>query len=499
MKKVFKNVISSTLPQIINILSNLILPGLIIAKFGSDINGLVSTTKTIISYISLVGAGIATAVTQALYQPVANEDDLAVKGMLRSANGMFNRYGWLFLMITLIVAVVYPFAIDSEIPYFTVMLLLIVMSLSGASEFFAIGRCRALLYAHQKVYVCSIVQAASLLLSLGLAVLMLHLDAGIILVQFAISFVYVLRGFLLTTYINRSYPQYSDYKNAPLMPTAIAKRKDAMIHQLAGLVVTGSQAAILTLLIDLKAASIYSVYNIVLYGIRNICSNLCTAINPFLGKKYALNQKDELKRIYNAVEFVFFYFVTFVLMVTAAMLVPFVSLYTRGADINYIYPTFALIFVVSSFFYIIKLPGTALINVVGHFKETRVRALLEAGFSLIFSLIFTLLVGKEGVLIGTALALGWRCIDTVVYSSRHILDASWCRSIFRVIISFANVLAFGLISVKMAVTVNSWMDWIVFSVIYSVIAIAILALEAVLLEMSAVKLVIHFFKRKSKN
>lgn len=496
MKKVFKNVISSTLPQIVNILSNLILPGLIIAKFGSDVNGLVSTTKTVISYISLVGAGIATAVTQALYQPVANEDDLAVKGMLRSANGMFNRYGWLFLMITLIVAAVYPFAIDSEIPYFTVMLLLIVMSISGASEFFAIGRCRALLYAHQKVYVCSIVQALSLLLSLGLAVLMLHLDAGIILVQFAISFVYVLRGFLLTAYINRSYPQYSDYKSAPLMPTAIAKRRDAMIHQLAGLVVTGSQAAILTLLVDLKAASIYSVYNIVLYGIRNICSNLCTAINPFLGKRYALNQKEELKRIYNAVEFVFFYFVTFVLMVTAAMLVPFVSLYTRDADINYIYPVFALLFVVSSFFYIIKLPGTALINVAGHFKETRVRALLEAGLSLIFSLIFTLLLGKEGVLIGTALALGWRCIDTVVYSSKHILETSMGRSIFRVSLSFVNVLSFGLISLKMALTVGSWMDWIVYSVIHSVIAIAILAVEAVLLEMSAVKLVLRFFKRK---
>lgn len=282
------------------------------------------------------------------------------------------------------------------------------------------------------------------------------------------------------------------------MPTAIAKRNDAMVHQLAGLVVTGSQAAILTLMVDLKAASIYSVYNIVLYGIRNICSNLCTAINPFLGKKYALNQKDELKRIYNAVEFVFFYFVTFVLMVTAAMLVPFVSLYTRDADINYIYPTFALLFVISSFFYIIKLPGTALINVAGHFKETKVRALLEAGFSLGFSLIFTLLLGKEGVLIGSALALGWRCVDTVVYSSKHILDTSWSRSIFRVTLSFANVILFGLISLKMTLTVNSWMDWIVYSVICSVIAIVMLATEALILELPALKLVLQFFKRKRK-
>lgn len=496
MKKVFKNVISSTLPQIVNILSNLILPGLIIAQFGSEINGLVSTTKTIVSYISLVGAGIATAVTQALYQPVANEDNLAVRGMLRSANEMFNRYGLLFLAITLIVALVYPVAIDSEIPYFTVMFLLIVMSISGASEFFAIGRCRALLYAHQKVYVCSIIQAISLLLSLGLAVLMLYSGVGIIFVQFAISFVYVLRGFLLTYYIKRTYPQYSDYKNAPLMPTAIAKRKDAMIHQLAGLVVTGSQAAILTLLVDLKAASIYSVYNIVLYGIRNICSNLCTAINPFLGKKYALNQKDELKKIYNAVEFVFFYFITFVLMVTAAMLVPFVSLYTKDADINYIYPMFALLFVISSFFYIIKLPGTALINVAGHFKETRGRALLEAGLSMTFSFFLTLRIGMEGVLLGTALALGWRCIDTIVYSSKHILGAPWLRSIIRLIISFANVLMFGVMSSKIGYTIDSWIGWIIVASVYSIISIVILTIESLLLERSTVILVISFFKKK---
>ena len=53
MKKVWKNVFASALPQIMNIISNLILPSLIIAKFGSEINGLVTSTKTIISYIQV--------------------------------------------------------------------------------------------------------------------------------------------------------------------------------------------------------------------------------------------------------------------------------------------------------------------------------------------------------------------------------------------------------------------------------------------------------------
>ncbi len=487
---------SSTLPQLVNILTNLILPGLIIARFGSDVNGLVSTTKTVVSYISLVGAGIATAVTQALYQPVANDDDDSVKGMLRSANGMFTRYGMIFIGITILVSLAYPFAIRSDIPYITVAGLLLVMSISGASEFFAIGRCRALLYAHQKVYVCSLIQALSLLLSLILAVIMLRLDAGIIFVQFAISFVYILRGFFLTAYVRKRYPQYTDYKSTAPIPTAIQKRKDAMIHQLAGLAVTGSQSAILTLLVDLKAASVYSVYNIVLYGIRNICSNLCTAITPFFGKKYALREYGALKRMYGAVEFVFFFFVTFVLMVTAAMIVPFVSLYTKGADIDYIYPSFAFLFVISTSFYILKLPGTALINVAGHFKETKWRAILEAVLSVVLGVVLTLLLGKNGILIGTGLALGWRCVDTILYSSKYILNCSFGRSVARLIASLANVLLFGFLSGRIGLTADSWWEWIGISVVCSLVAFFTLLAESLLLERKSLLLVGRYLHKK---
>jgi len=495
VKKVLKNLISSVLPQIVNIISNLILPGLIIAQFGSDVNGLVSTTKTVISYISLVGAGIATAVTQALYQPVANKDDNAVKGMLRSANGMFNRYGAIFVIITFCVAIIYPFAIQSDIPHLTVAGLLIVMSISGASEFFAIGRCRALLYAHQKVYVCSLIQAVSLLFSLLLAVFMLKINTGIIAVQFSVSFVYVMRGFLLTSYIKRNYPQYSDYKKADPVDAAIQKRKDAMVHQLAGLAVTGSQSAILTLLVDLKAASIYSVYNIVLYGIKTICSNLCTAITPFLGKKYALNLNHQLRKMYNIVEFSFFSLVTFVLSVTVATLVPFVGIYTKSADMNYIYPTFAVLFVISSAFYILKLPGTALINVAGHFKETKWRALLEAGLSVVLSVAFTLLIGKNGVLLGTAVALGWRCIDTVVYAAKKILKASYKRTLLRLGVFFVDLAFFKVLSDRVGFIPANYGQWILMAVVFSAIAGVVLLLEALVFERDTIKQIVSYIKK----
>lgn len=104
MKKVLKNVLASALPQIMNIITNLILPTLIISRFGSEVNGLISSTKIIVSYISLVGAGIATSVTQALYVPVAKNDTKAIKGMLNAANKMFNKFGFVYCIIAIVVA-----------------------------------------------------------------------------------------------------------------------------------------------------------------------------------------------------------------------------------------------------------------------------------------------------------------------------------------------------------------------------------------------------------
>jgi hypothetical protein len=177
------------------------------------------------------------------------------------------------------------------------------------------------------------------------------------------------------------------------------------------------------------------------------------------------------------------------------MIVPFVTLYTQDADINYVYPTFALLFVLSSLFYIVKLPSTALINVAGHFKETKWRALLEAGLSLGLSVGFTLLIGKNGVLVGTGIALGWRCVDAITYSCKYILQTTCRRSLIRLMVSLLNVGVFKLLSDQIQFTINSWIDWIVIAIGFSVVALLILVVEVLILEKESLKLVKSYFYR----
>ncbi len=494
-KSIFKNVVASALPQVANIISNLILPTLIIVAYGSSINGLTSTIKQIISYVSLIGMGIAVATTQSLYAPVAKNDIKTVCGMLKAADKMFNRSGTAYTIIVLIVSFIYPLFVIGDVNYITMVGLMIVMSVSGASEFFVVGRCRSLLYAHQKVYISSIIQAVSIILSLGCALVLIKLNYGIIVVQLSISGVYIFRAIGLELYVRKNYSEYRDYKQYKPIDKAVEKRNDALIHQITGLISTGSQSIVLSVIVGLEAASVFAVYNIVFSGLLSVCSNINTAITPFLGRTIAVGDIIKVKKQFNILEFCFFNISAFIFAVCSVMIIPFISLYTRGADINYIDPLMALFFVIYSTCNVLRLPGQAIINASGSFKETRWRAIIEASSCLVLSIIFTLIWGRIGVLVGTSFSMAWRCIDIIVYANSNILNQSNKKSLFRLVRSFAVIFIIWYLFRQLDVTLTTYIQWVCYSLLVAIITIFIMLINVMVFDRGAIKNIVKELKK----
>lgn len=380
--------------------------------------------------------------------------------MLHAAHNMFRKYGIIYCCITVVCAVLYPMMLDTDIEPVLITALLIVMSLSGASEFFAIGRCRSLLYAHQSVYICSVVQAISLLIGLVLALVMLKASASFVLIQLAISGTYVLRGLFLTALIRKKYPQYSGYMKIAPIDSATAKRKDALVHQLSGLAVTASQTIILSTFVGLEAASIYAVYNIIYSGLQSICSNVNTALMPYLGRYYALGEMEKLREVFGLLELAFFSAVLVVYATAIYTIIPFVTLYTAGADIDYVNYAFATIFAFGSASYVLKLPGTSLYNAAGQFRETKSRAIAEAIICVGVSLVMTFFVGLYGVVIGFTTAVGWRCLDTIAYSSRHVLKTSCIRSLKRVCVVYGVIALASWMGAVIPFSADGYHEWL---------------------------------------
>ena len=73
-KKAILNIISSLLLQVTTLICGFIVPKIIIEKFGSNVNGLVSSITQFLAYITLLEAGIGPVIKSALYGPIAKKD-----------------------------------------------------------------------------------------------------------------------------------------------------------------------------------------------------------------------------------------------------------------------------------------------------------------------------------------------------------------------------------------------------------------------------------------
>ena len=73
-KSAILSTVTSILLQVLNIISALIIPRMIIAAYGSDVNGVISSITQFLGYVSLLQAGVGAAFRASLYKPLSDGD-----------------------------------------------------------------------------------------------------------------------------------------------------------------------------------------------------------------------------------------------------------------------------------------------------------------------------------------------------------------------------------------------------------------------------------------
>ena len=183
-------------------------------------------------------------------------------------------------------------------------------------------------------------------------------------------------------YVKRKY-KYLDLSIKPLF-SEINQRGDAVVHQISGLIVMGSSTLIISILLGLEEASIYSVYSIVFNGINVLCSAFSNAIYSAFGELITRNEQRTLQSSYDTYEYIYFIMISIVYCCTYILIMPFIKLYTTNMqDINYYLPSLALLFIVVGVGNNLRVPANTIVTGAGHFKETKIYAIIEMLINLI--------------------------------------------------------------------------------------------------------------------
>ena len=451
--------------QLAVILTGFLVPRLIIGAYGSEVNGLVSSLTQFIAYFALVEAGISGAAVVMLYKPLADESWSLINKILTAAKRFYQRSGYVFVVLVLLLAVLYPaFGRVTFLSNVEIALLVIALGGKGCIDFFTLSKYRVLLTADRKTWVIQLASALYQILNTVIIALLIEQGCPVVIVYYLSLVAVFARTVILVVYTKRHYRKARFNVNDEGM--TLDQRWDVLFLQLLGVVQQGAPIIIATIVLeDYSLVSVFSIYLLISSGLQQLPNFLATGLQASFGELIAKNEKRALKKAYAAYELLTYVTVVVVCACGFVLIMPFVSLYMAGVtDQNYFYPALGFFCVLNVVLYHAKSPQGLLIIAAGHYRETRWRSLAQAIILVVASTVLGIQFGMVGIFAGMCVSNIYRSIDLLFYVPTQITDERISSSVRRLASNAMALVASIVICAQLPISANTWFEWFVWAV-----------------------------------
>lgn len=465
--KLLHNTVSSFIFQITTIICGFILPRLILSAFGTTVNGLVSSITQFLGVIAFLELGVGTVVQSSLYKPLADKDYESVSKIISSANKFFSRLGEILFIYVILLALFYPNFTKTNFSWLYIATLIVAMSINSFAQYYFGIVNRLLLTADQRGYIQYTAQTIAVVGNTLVCYILIQFGAGIQVVKLTTSLIYLLQPFLVFLYVKEHYniDRHANYTEEP-----IKQKWNGIAQHVAAVILDGTDTIVLTLFATLADVSIYSVYFLVVKGVKQLFLSMTNGITSLIGELWSKQELDELNKTFAWTEWIIHSGTTFVFGLTAILIVPFIRVYTFGVnDANYIQPLFAVLIVAANAGHCLRLPYNIIILAGGHYKQTQNNYIIAAIMNITISIITVKTWGLIGVAIGTLVAMGYQTIWMAIYDSKNLIK--WpLKNFAKQVFVDALTVVFGYFAAHLfAMNSISYLGWIILAIKTSVL------------------------------
>lgn len=470
-KNVALTVGTSLLSEGVALICGLILPKMILTTFGSEYNGITQSISQFISYISLMKAGIGGATAVALYKPLAENDTKEISEVLYSTEKFMRKIAFIFVLFTIGLSIVYPILFARDYDWFFTASLIFIISISIFGQYYFGFTYQTLLSADQKDYITTMLEILTTILNTIVAVILMRRNMSLHVVKLGSSLVNLISPIFLYVYCHRKYHLMKVKPKEDKIP----QKWDAAAHEVASFINNNTDVIILTMFTDMKEITVYTVYHYVIANLKKIVTKFTVGFGAAFGDMYARNQIDAMHKNLGIFELLIYSFTSILYSVALVMMIPFVSVYTKGVDdVNYIRSVFSLVLILGGVFNCFRVPYRAITIAAGHYRQTRNGAIMEAVINIVVSVLGVIAFGLVGVALGTLCAMVFRTLQYVFYLSDNIMYRKVSFFVKHATICLGIIASVWLISrLYMPPLFDNWPMWIKYSIINTVLAVVL--------------------------
>lgn len=461
-KKLALNTITSLVLQVVSVICGFILPRLILESFGSDVNGLVNSITQFLGVITLLDLGVGAVVQSALYKPLADNDTNMISKIYVSANKFFRRLAEILLVYVVLLMIFYPMLVNKSFGHMYTALLIAAICISSFAQYYFGIVNSLLLNADQRGYIQYVAQIITLILNTFACYIIIKLGASIQIVKLTTSLIFLLRPLFLVFYVKK---HYSIDKKITYTEEPIKQKWNGMAQHFASYVLNGTDNIVLTMFSTLGNVSIYSVYNVVIIGVKNALLSVTNGFQSLIGEMLAKKETMKLNAFFGFVEWFLHTGTTLVFGCTGVLIVDFVRVYTYGInDADYIQPLFAVLITIANAGHCLRLPYNILILAAGHYKQTQSNYIIAMILNIVVSIATVKMWGLVGVAIGTLIAMAYQTVWMAKYDSKNIICWPFKNFLKQCGVDAITVIIASLATFKIPMLSVSYVSWFLLAI-----------------------------------
>lgn len=491
-KKLALNTTTALALQISSLICGFILPRLILRSYGSETNGLVTSIAQFLSAISFLDAGMGAVVASSLYKPLADHDNDQMSRIMVSASRFYKTLAAIFIVYVAGLCIIYPQVVESGFSFGYSSSLILIMCIDQFARFYFGIVYGTLLQADQREYIQNIAQIVTVLTNTAATAVIIKFGASIQAVKLVTSLIFLLRPLILRIYVRRHYciNWKIAYDKEP-----IEQKWNGIAQHISNTVLVGTDTIVLSLFSSLSNVSIYSVYFLVINGVKMIFSSITDSFMPLFGDLWAKHEQKKLGEVFSIFTWVIHNAVVVVFGCTSVLIVPFVRVYTAGiVDIDYIVPLFGLLLSVAYGFYMIKMPYNLMIKAAGHYKQTQGNYIITMCINIVLSVATVIQYGLVGVAIGTLVAMVFQALWTAYYNSKVLIEQSFGDVIKMLIMDITEFITAYVLTYRMALPSISYLSWVILAVKVTLIWLAVVFAFNIAFGLKRIRFAISYIK-----
>lgn len=356
----------------------------------------------IINILSLSELGVGSAITYALYKPVARNDIEKQKSLIRVFRNIY------FIIAGIVCAlglVLIPFLgiIMKNKPNVENLTLLYLLYLCNAVVSYFMVYKRTLIDAHQLGYIGTLYQTSLWTAQSLVQMIVLYFTRNFALYLSVMIVASLVNNILISRKADKLYPFLKDKDVKPLPKhekREIVKNIKAMLmHKVGNVVITSSDNLMLSSIVGIIATGMYSNYYLVIGSIRQILSEVFKSVTASVGNLGVRENRDRFKKIFEAMFFMGQWMFGFCAICLYECLDPFVA---QNFGEGYVF-TRDVTLILCINFYATGMRQATLVfrDSMGLFKYDRYKAIPEAIINIAASIILGRKLGTTGIFIGT--------------------------------------------------------------------------------------------------